>query len=275
MRTLRRAAGLMFLSTAIATLVGACGDDEADNQPGGTGASSTGGSGNAPGEGICLLHNCESDEHCSSCSEGRNTCLVEEKRCVACDADTGTGCPDGQYCSSFGKCVPDGVTCPTDANGTPTITCASSADCVACSPAHQVCNTATGQCVACTENDTAECQSTDICVDNQCAQACSAACQVDNDCMFCPSAKACNAHKCSECGPTYACPAGEVCQPNGTCQKQCGLQGGGSCNVDADCSGCVSAPKCHVPINGGTGTCGPDATGCSDLGPGTLALPPP
>src|SRR5262245_15861911 len=55
--------------------------------------------------GICLLHNCNSDAECSACTEGRTTCLVAEHRCVACDAATGTGCPEGQECSSWGKCV--------------------------------------------------------------------------------------------------------------------------------------------------------------------------
>ena len=72
---------------------------------------------------ICLLHNCTEDDHCGGCSNGRNTCLVEEKRCVACNADTGSGCPDGEYCSSWGNCVPDGLECPTDSHGTPTISC--------------------------------------------------------------------------------------------------------------------------------------------------------
>src|SRR5688572_27837267 len=63
---------------------------------------------------ICLLHNCTEDDHCGGCSDGRNTCLVEERRCVACNADTGTGCPEGEYCSSWGNCVPDGLECPTD-----------------------------------------------------------------------------------------------------------------------------------------------------------------
>src|SRR5262249_49175462 len=68
------------------------------------------------GQSICLLHNCDSDAECASCSDGRNTCLVAQHRCVACDSATGTGCPDGEYCSSFGSCVPNGQTCTTDAH---------------------------------------------------------------------------------------------------------------------------------------------------------------
>ena len=29
-------------------------------------------------EAICLLHNCNSDDECGACSDGRNTCLVAE-----------------------------------------------------------------------------------------------------------------------------------------------------------------------------------------------------
>lgn len=280
MRFLRIAATYSFTLLAAGFLAVACGDDESATSDGnggdGSGASGTGASGGGPpGDSICLLHNCESDAHCGACSDGRVYCLVAEKRCVACGDGASGGCPEGMECSSWGNCVPEGLTCPTDAEGIPQISCTNSGDCAACAPNHLVCNTATGSCDACTENDTSECQSTDICVDGQCAPACSDNCQVDADCNKCPSAKACNAHKCSECGPTYACPAGEVCMPNGTCQRECGLQGNGSCNSSADCSGCENGTTCHLPINGPPGTCGPDANGCSDLGNGVVVLPDP
>lgn len=252
---------------------------------GGTGGSgATGGTGGSTTNptGICLLHNCNNDSECATCDNGRTNCLEAEHRCVACDGAGATGCPDGYECSSFGQCVPVGKTCPTDGSGTPTITCESSADCVACDPAHQVCDTASKKCVACTTNDTSECQSTDLCLDGKCAPRCPKTCHTDNDCSKCGTAaapaKACNAHTCAECSPTYACPAGKVCTPNGTCQIRCGLEGPveGTCDTDADCAGCGGgATHCYTPINGGHGTCGPQAAGCSDLGNGTITLPDP
>ncbi len=229
-------------------------------------------------EQVCLLHNCTEDAHCGGCSEGRTACLVEEKRCVACSAGVSGGCPEGESCSSWGNCVPDGLSCETDPTGTPTITCATSADCAACDPMHQVCDG--GSCVACTANDTSSCQATDECVNNVCAPKCPSTCDTDNDCGSCGTAgneaHACNAHKCAECSPTYACPAGSVCTLTGTCEKQCGTDGGGRCESDADCTGCgVDVDTCHHPINGGAGTCGPSAAGCSDLGDGVVVLPAP
>ncbi|MFT3772092.1 MAG: hypothetical protein QM820_42340 [Minicystis sp.] len=250
---------------------------------GGTPASSStsGTGGTVNDEGTCLLHNCNSDAECAKCDSGRTFCLESEHRCVACGANTTSGCPGGFECSSFGQCVPTGKTCPTD-NGTPTITCESSADCVACDPAHQVCDTGTHQCVACTQNDTSECQSTDLCKSGKCSPKCPSICQTDNDCGLCGTAQnpahACNAHNCAQCSPTYACPAGQVCTPHGTCEKRCGLEGPveGTCDTDADCAGCGGgATHCYTPINGGHGKCGPEATGCSDLGNGTITLPSP
>src|SRR5262245_29286257 len=112
------------------------------------GAGGTGGAGTGAAAGICLLHNCNSDVECATCDSGRTHCLLDEHRCVACSGAGSSGCPSGYTCSSFGQCVPDGSVCPTDASGTPTISCASSADCVACDPAHQVCDAATQKCVS-------------------------------------------------------------------------------------------------------------------------------
>ncbi len=229
---------------------------------------------------ICLLHNCSADEHCGGCSDGRNSCLVDEGRCVACNADTGTGCEEGEECSSWGNCVPEGLTCPTDDHGTPTIGCASNADCLACDPLHQICDTATSQCVACTSSDTSACQTTDLCIANSCSAECPADCTVDADCASCggPSAPAhaCNAHRCAECSPTSPCPGGQTCSPQGTCLEVCGSDGDGTCTSDADCSGCGAGnTNCNQPINGGAGTCGVTAAGCSDLGTSALVLPAP
>lgn len=247
-----------------------------------TGGSGAGTGSTDTGAGICLLHNCNSDMECGTCDGGRTHCLLSEHRCVACDGAGASGCPTGYACSSFGQCVPEGKTCPTDAGGTPMITCANSGDCVACDPAHQVCDSASGKCVSCTENDTSECQSTDLCLEGQCAPKCPKTCHTDNDCGQCGTpaapAHACNAHVCAQCSETYACPAGQVCTENGTCQVRCGLQGPveGTCDSDADCAGCGGgATNCYTPINGGHGTCGPEAPGCSDLGNGTITLPSP
>jgi hypothetical protein len=140
---------------------------------------------------------------------------------------------------------------------------------------HQVCDA--GRCVACTPTNTASCQATDLCVDNRCAPRCPQDCNTDNDCSQCGAAgneaHACNAHKCAECSPTYACPAGMECTAAGTCQTVCGTDGDGRCFSDADCGGCKEANTCHIPINGGAGTCGPTAAGCSDLGGVVMPAP--
>src|SRR5690606_36965216 len=135
-------------------------DDDDDSTVATTGTTdpSTG-----SGSGVCLLHNCDADEQCDGCSEGRVFCTVDERRCVA--GGEGGAWPPGQACSSWGTCVPEGRTCPTDAGGTPQIGCQNSGDCAADSPAHRVCEPACNSCVACTEFNTAECQSTDICRD--------------------------------------------------------------------------------------------------------------
>lgn len=270
-----------FAVIAVSSLgFAACGDDS--QQPDGTGASGTGGSGAGSTSDVCIKNNCREDAHCGGCDEGRTTCRIEAGetygRCVACNADTGTGCPEGQVCSSFGNCVPEGLECPTDAEGVPQISCSNNGDCAACSPMNQICDTSTNRCVACTPDNTSECQSTDICVDNKCSSACGIECDVDNDCGQCSGAKACNKRKCSQCSATYPCPSGQTCNlVNGTCQKICGkVDNPGTCNTTADCQGCADGTyKCNLPINGGLGTCIPDVTGCSDLGPGALSLPDP
>ncbi len=256
------AIGSLVLSVGCATSDPLLGEDDLST-----------GAGNDPEgiEEICLMHNCNSDAECGACTEGRNTCLVEENRCVACNADTGTGCPDGQICSSWGNCVDEDLTCETDVHGVPQISCSTSADCAACDPMHQVCDPSTSQCVACTTSDTSSCQSTDTCIDGQCSANCPTSCNVDNDCAQCGSASApahaCNHNICSECSPTYACPAGLVCSEQGVCEEVCGSDGTGACSSDADCDGCgADNGKCHKPINSSHGTCGPAAAGCSDLG---------
>ena len=61
------------------------------------------------GEGACILNNCSSDAECSDCTDGRNTCLQSESRCVQCDpGGDGSECADGEKCTEFGNCVPGG-----------------------------------------------------------------------------------------------------------------------------------------------------------------------
>ena len=277
------AACTLFLAPAVA--ITACGDDEGDTGNEG---------GNGPGEGICLLNNCSADEHCFGCDDGRNTCLEAENRCVACDPNTGEGCPEGEECSPFGICVPEGLTCPTDGDGNPTVVCSANSDCKACSPMHQVCDTATGKCQACTETNTQHCLQSDICVDTDgdgqpetCSPKCPAACDVDNDCSQCgpldannvPSTRACFNHRCAECSDTFPCPAGHECV-NGVCKQPCGQLGAdppGTCMGDEDCVACGDGDDqwtCRTPINSTRGQCVPPINGCSDLG-GLAVLPAP
>ncbi len=263
---------LFFLGLSTAITVGACAhsdpiDDGSNGEPDPNGTQSD----ESP---ICLLHNCSEDAHCGGCTEGRNTCLVDEGRCVACDATTQTGCPEGEVCSSWGNCVPEGLECPADDHGIPQVVCASNADCAACDPMHQVCDTASAACVACTTSDTSACQSTDSCVDGSCNADCPASCNDDGDCASCggpgAEAHACNAHQCAECSATVPCSGGLVCTPEGTCEGKCGSDGNGACSTDADCDGCgAEVSSCN------NGTCGIQAGGCSDLGAGSLALPEP
>jgi hypothetical protein len=239
------------------------------------------------GPGICLLNNCSADEQCKGCSDGRNTCLVAENRCVGCDPNTGEGCEDGEYCTSFGLCAPDGVTCPTDEHGTPQITCSENSDCIACSPMNQVCDN--GACVACSANNTQHCLQSDICIEGTCSPKCPTSCDEDNDCSQCGGpgneAHACNSHKCAECSDTYPCAAGLECE-SGACVAGCGIPGptSGECLSDEDCNGCGDADDpgsfvCKKPINqngpNDRGTCTPQATGCSDLGNGVAVMPAP
>lgn len=278
----RTSSGTLFgnLTLALTALalpfVVACGDDSATTGGGGQGAGSEGGG--PPTDGVCILHNCTENGHCAGCADGRNQCRVEggSGSCVEC-LDS-SQCPaEAPNCSPAGICTDK--ECPTDAMGNPTISCSNSGDCEGCDGAHLVCDTATQQCVQCTETDTAECQSTEKCVDNKCEAKCPTDCTVDNDCGDCGAAKACNNHKCSQCSETYACSAGEHCNfQTGTCEKNCGeVDAPGVCDNDADCAGCIGGQtKCHIPINGGNGTCGPDAAGCEQLGgAGALTLPAP
>jgi hypothetical protein len=242
-----------------------------------------------PLAGICLLNNCKNDKECEGCTADRNTCKVDEGRCIACDPTTQTGCKEGETCTGFGICAPISKTCATDDKGNPVITCTKNEDCLACSPKHQVCDLTDGACKACTETNTSHCLQSEICDEGRCAPKCPKACLVDNDCGFCGSddkpAHACFNHKCAQCSDTYPCPAGEFCE-EGVCVKPCGIYDSpGACQTDDDCKWCGAGAEgtgtadpwtCKFPINGATfGKCAPEATGCSDIGAGVAVLPEP
>lgn len=259
-----------------ATSVASIGSD------GGSGLDSGGADGTAgDGGGLCLLHNCDSDADCAGCTEDRNSCYAPDKRCVACDPDSGTGCPDGKQCTEFGYCVDVGAVCPIDDQGNQTSACNDDPDCAACDALHQICEA--GECVACRGDATENCQGTEYCLDNTCTPKCPESCEGDDDCSQCgvdttAPAQACFHHRCAQCSDTHPCPGGQQCTPEGTCAPRCGLPGPtpGICDADADCAGCPGdTQNCNAPINGGHGVCGPTANGCSDLGEGVVVLPSP
>ncbi len=235
---------------------------------------------------ICLAFNCESDLECGGCSGGENSCYLPDRRCVACDPGSGEGCPQGETCTEFGACVPEGLTCDLDGDGEPTITCNNDPDCAACEN-HQVCSA--GSCVQCRGDATDACQSTETCVGNTCIAKCPKECETNDECGECTSTgeeqlplNACHNRQCSECSNTssvpIACPGGEVCTDQGVCIPQCGIPGQspGSCENDSDCTGCEGDnTTCVKPINDDRGECGPTASGCSDLGEGVVVLPEP
>jgi hypothetical protein len=220
---LPRALCFAITATLAALLAGACatGTKVVDEGTGGeagnpdtTGTSSE----------VCRLHSCDTDGECGGCTDGKNRCLVEEHRCVACDPSAG-GCAEGEYCSPGGACVPTGQTCETDDGGTPTISCGLSLDCAACDSLHQICDATSGSCVTCTDDDTSAC-----------------------------ATAACNAHRCAECSAKVACPAGNTCSPSGTCEPDCGpnaampcddTTGGGGAGGGTDGAGGGTAGACH------------------------------
>jgi len=121
----------------------------AGNKDGQAGGGEGGGGGN---DSICLLNDCDLDRDCKDCTGGRTTCSQKEHRCVACGPTAnGATCGSGQYCTMYGDCVANGVTCPVDGTGNPTVACKTSADCGACDPKHQVC--ADGKCSGCSPDD--------------------------------------------------------------------------------------------------------------------------
>ncbi len=253
--------------------VPACATTDPITSPGDGGS---GGSG-LPSD-ICILQNCGSDAECAGCAEGRTTCDLAQRRCVACGPDM--ACPEGLECTEFGDCVPIGASCPTDEHGLPIVACTTNEECAACDPLHQVCDPVSSMCVSCSEADTSACQATDICVDGLCSPKCPTGCQNDNDCAQCGGegspVHACNEGICAECSPTYACAAGQVCTPQGTCVIACGSDNMGTCTTDEQCAGCGAGDQvCQKAMNAAVGQCGPPVAGCADLVQGTSVLPDP
>jgi hypothetical protein len=269
---------------AVALSAPGCGGDDPSGDPFPFDGGRTDGGGPG-GDGICLLNNCDTDRECADCTGDRTVCNQKEHRCIACGASAGgKGCKPGQQCTKYGDCVPNGVTCAEDANGVPTNTCRTTADCAACGPKFRVCDTASSKCVGCLPNvDQTNCQSTDVCKGNTCVAACPKDCKLDADCDSCgvpgKEAHACNNHICSQCSPTKPCANGDACDfVHGVCKKQCGTGARGAdklCTVDGNCAGCQGTTKCKLPVNGGEGTCVAPVNGCSDIGKGVIVLPEP
>ena len=231
------------------------------------------------GTGACIMNNCSEDAHCDGCPDGANICDTDQGRCVDCDPENQVGCEDGEECTEFGNCVPEGLECPT-ADGLPSIDCSEDDDCAACAPQFQVCND--GTCTACSDDNQGICQTTEICVEGQCERSCPDSCTSDSECANCGGdgheAHACHNHACAQCSDTFPCPDGQQCTDAGVCVDICGIPGQqpGTCEEDADCAGCPgSLTNCVSPINGGHGECSPEASGCSDLGDSVVVLPPP
>jgi hypothetical protein len=217
-RPLPRSVRFAISSALVALLVAACATGTPVKDSGSGGGTTTTG-----GAEVCRLHSCDSNRECGACTEGNQTCLLAEHRCVACDPLVG-GCPDGAFCSEFGACVPQGQTCITNDNGIPTITCASDADCLACDSLHHVCDPQSSRCVTCT----------------------------DADVSACGGPSACNENRCAECSPTVACPDGKICVAGGRCDVTTGSTGVGGAG------GGTSATSGSTGVGGaGGGSTGP------------------
>ncbi len=292
-RLIRLLMGTTALAVVVLLAVPGCGGGKGGKGPGiglgGAGGEAGDGGSGAIGAGVCLLNNCHSDAECEGCSYDRTKCDVANTRCIACT--TAAECKPGEQCTSFGTCAPQDLTCLTDANNEPTVTCTKDLDCLACDPLHQVCDTATSKCVACKGQNTVGCTGSQLCNDTsgKCEDKCPAQCAQDSDCGKCENggktAKACFNHVCAECSTAMPCNPGLECQ-KGACVKPCGLagsptEGGGDCQQDSECYGCGNTSssetwKCKFPINGGThGSCVHPATGCTDILKAGAVLPPP
>lgn len=247
---------------------------------------------------ICLANNCTSDFECKDCTGGHTVCEISSRRCLACGPGANNKtCPDKYTCTKYGDCVPEGTTCAEDANGLPTVSCTTNAQCAACSPAYRVCDPLLKTCVGCTTADVSQCQKTEYCNNDKCTANCPTGCTANADCQHCgagtSAARACYRGACTQCSPddnpqdttsghNPNCTEGLSCTDRGSCQAICGvasadgfLAGGAQCTSDNDCGLCRTQKHCDQPVNGGFGKCVVPARGCSEFGPGLFTLPAP
>jgi hypothetical protein len=229
---------------------------------------------------VCLLHSCKMGADCAGCSGGMTTCALPQGDCVAPMAPVAEAGPEAAPEASPPDTAPPmetGPSCPTDAQGNPTITCTTDANCSACDAWHQVCDPTMGKCVSCTATETQGCSASATCKNDVCVPACPTTCTTDSDCSACSGplgdAHVCDNGHCGVCSATTPCAAPQQCTRAGTCANTCGSDGMGACLMDSDCAGCGASTSCHTPVNGGEGTCSVPAAGCSQLG--GIGLPPP
>jgi Cys-rich repeat protein len=147
----------------------------------------------------------------TDCHGSTLVCDPQTMTCVQCDADN--DCGAGKLCQNH-ACVPG---------------CSQSHS--AC-PNNQVCDTASGKCVACVD-------------DSQCSG----------------STPRCNttAHTCVAClpGANDNCPQGEYCRPDFVCERGCKADAecpGGMC-VNHSCTGCLMDSQCAAGLICQGGSC--------------------
>ena len=267
MNLLRRVLPVGVVCVAVVSAAGvlpACGDEgtspigEGTKRPGSSSFGSNGSNGNneelPQGLSACLP-TCTQNDECRDCSDGMTVCDAARGLCIACGPNAnGKTCPSGKSCSDYGYCVPAGQSCPSDANGVPTIECNDDAACAACSPDHRVCDTVNKKCVKCKPGAPSGagslCQATEVCsAEGTCERKCPQGCVSDDQCGKCEDGKGnkapvCTRGACGECNPTRpeagGCGAGEKCGDNGRCEPKCGDNGNAplECASDADCSRC-------------------------------------
>ncbi len=233
---------------------------------------------------LCNPQSCSADLVCVTTAV---TCAMDET-CVA-GACVGTctddaGCDDGMFCNGTETCVAgacvagtavdcdDMVNCTTDACDDTAGACTNTA--VVCTGI-ELCDEATGTCIAppCTLDS--ECDDTNLCTTDSCDMA-TGTCV--NAAVTCDDADACTTDSCDatdgSCVNTaVVCAAGEVCDSTGTCVA------GATCMVDADCTNtdfCDGTESCDLtdPANGvctstgnpcaATETCNEDTDTCDN-----------
>src|SRR5580658_9322663 len=122
---------------------------------------------------VCLVHSCKTGADCAGCSGGMTTCALPQGDCVAPMAPVADAGPEAAPEAAPPDTAPPppmetGPSCPTDANGNPTITCTTNANCSPCDAWHQVCDTTMGKCVSCTATETQGCAASATCQNDVC-----------------------------------------------------------------------------------------------------------